>query len=131
MTPTLWIAVVIASGLGALVVLLLVYRDINLWVQAWTSGVPVTVYDLIGMRLRKTDPRVIIDNRIRAAKAGIHLSLPQLESHALAGGRVPVVVSALIAARQANVALSWDDATRIDLVGNDPLAAVRSAPGVE
>jgi uncharacterized protein YqfA (UPF0365 family) len=50
-----------------------------------------------------------------------------LESHYLAGGRVPNVVRALIAANRANIELSWKTGTAIDLAGRDILEAVQTS----
>ena len=99
----------------------------NLWLQARFSGVPVSFAELIGMWLRKVNSRAIVVSRITAAKAGVELSTSQLESHYLAGGRVPNVVRALIAADRANINLTWQVATAIDLAGRDILEAVQTS----
>ena len=99
----------------------------SLWIQAYMSGARVSFFDLIGMSLRKVNARTITVSRITAAKAAIELSTAQLESHFLAGGRVPNVVRALIAATRANIELSWETATAIDLAGRDILEAVQTS----
>jgi uncharacterized protein YqfA (UPF0365 family) len=99
----------------------------SLWLQAMLSGARVTFAELIGMTLRKVNARTITVSRITAAKAGLDLSTAQLESHYLAGGRVPNVVRALIAATRANIELSWETATAIDLAGRDILEAVQTS----
>ncbi len=98
---------------------------VQLWVAAWASGVSVNLSRLIGMRLRKIPPRIIIEPRISASKAGIELSIDKLEAHYLAGGNVPAVVNALISADKANIALAFDRAAAIDLAGRDVLEAVK------
>ncbi|MCA9299719.1 MAG: flotillin-like protein FloA [Phycisphaerales bacterium] len=122
----LWIAV----GFGALilVVLLIVLGQfVNLWVQALLSNAYVGFTEIIGMRLRKVDPRAVVLSRIRAVKAGINISTAQLETHYLAGGRISNVVSALIAANNARIELPWNIATAIDLAGRDILDAVNTS----
>ncbi|HEX7010872.1 MAG TPA: flotillin-like protein FloA [Phycisphaeraceae bacterium] len=125
-TIGLVIALVIA-GLIALFFVLFVLKYANLWLQATLSGAHVGFLDLIGMQFRKVDPRVIVLSRIRAVKAGLSISTAQLETHYLAGGRVPTVVTALIAADRAKIDLPWDTACAIDLAGRDILDAVQTS----
>jgi uncharacterized protein YqfA (UPF0365 family) len=83
--------------------------------------------DLIGMRLRKVNADVIIQSRIRALRAGLPMEQAAMESHVLAGGRLPNVISAMIAANSANIDLPWKVATAIDLAGRDILDAVQTS----
>lgn len=117
----------IIVGLIALLFVMLIFFYGNLWLQARFSGAPVSFAELIGMSLRKVDARVIVVSRITAVKAGLNLTTAQLESHYLAGGRVPNVVRALIAADRANLNLTWQVATAIDLAGRDILEAVQTS----
>ena len=117
----------VVIGLILLLFVMLVIFYGNLWLQARFSGAPVSFAELIGMSLRKVNSRTIVVSRITAAKAGLELTTAQLESHYLAGGRVPNVVSALIAADRANINLSWQVATAIDLAGRDILEAVQTS----
>jgi len=121
------IGILIVVGLVALVILVVIAQFMNLYIQALVSGAKVGLWELIGMRLRKVDPRTIVFSRIRAVKAGIQISTAQLESHYLAGGRVPTVVQALIAADRARIELPWDQACAIDLAGRDILDAVQTS----
>ena len=123
----LLIVVLLGVGLGVLLVLALVGSYIALWFQAWLSAAPVSFAELIGMRFRKVDPRLIVLSRIRAVKSGLSISTAQLETHYLAGGRVPTVVTALIAADRAKIELPWDVACAIDLAGRDILEAVQTS----
>jgi len=107
-------------------VLLLYYVPIGLWVTAFFSGVRVKlIRDLVGMRLRKVPPAVIVKSLITAHKAGIAVDPPNLEAHFLAGGHVQKVVNALISADKANIDLSFERATAIDLAGRDVFEAVQ------
>jgi uncharacterized protein YqfA (UPF0365 family) len=97
-----------------------------LFITAYFSGVKVKIFkDLVGMRLRKVSPYVIVRNMIASTKAGIKLETSQLEAHYLAGGNVSNVVIALISAHKANLDLSFEKATAIDLAGRDVLDAVK------
>ncbi len=121
------IAILIVVGIVLLVIFAVVFQFINLWVQALLSGAPVKIFSLIGMRLRKVRPDVIVLSRIKAVKAGIDISTDQLEAHYLSGGRVPSVVNALIAADKAKISLPFDQACAIDLAGRDILDAVQTS----
>lgn len=97
----------------------------NLWLIARLSGCPVPFVQLVSMRLRKVDLRTIIFSHIRTAKAGIAVPVVTLETHYLAGGRVPNVISALIAAHKAGIPMTWDDLAALDLANHDVLAMVQ------
>jgi uncharacterized protein YqfA (UPF0365 family) len=79
------------------------------------------------MKLRKVPPTLIVDARIRAVKAGLHIDTDAMEAHYLAGGNIINVVQALIAADKANIELSFQQAAAIDLAGRDVYDAVRTS----
>ncbi|MBL0928123.1 MAG: flotillin-like protein FloA, partial [Phycisphaerales bacterium] len=114
-------------GLLVFIFIIIAFQFINLYIQALLSGAKVSLPALIGMKLRKVDPRTIVLSRIRAVKAGLDLSTNQLETHYLAGGRVPSVINALIAANRARINLPFDVACAIDLAGRDILDAVQTS----
>jgi uncharacterized protein YqfA (UPF0365 family) len=101
----------------------------NLWRQAWSSNAPISFPELIGMKLRKVDLRLIVQSYIRARNAGLSITVQQLETQYLAGARVSNVVEALIAARAVGMQLDWNTASAIDLAGGDILDEVRSRIG--
>ncbi|TBL70378.1 flotillin-like protein FloA [Paenibacillus thalictri] len=101
------------------------FVPIMLWVSALASGVRIGIITLIAMRLRRVIPSRIVNPMIKATKAGITLTINQLESHFLAGGNVDRVVNALIAAHRANIELPFERAAAIDLAGRDVLQAVQ------
>ncbi|MHC4271465.1 MAG: flotillin-like protein FloA [Planctomycetota bacterium] len=100
---------------------------LRLWLQAYFSRAKIKFTELVGMRLRKVDAKTIVLSKITAIQAGIDLTTKDLESHYLAGGRVPNVVRALIAANRANITLTLKTATAIDLAGRDILDAVTTS----
>lgn len=126
MDKFLWVALVVV-GLFVLVLIFVIGQFINLYIQALLSKAPVGLLEIIGMRLRKVDIRTIVYSRIRAVKAGLEIPTNALETHYLAGGRVPNVISAMIAARSARIELPWNIATAIDLAGRDILDAVQTS----
>ena len=118
---------IVVLALIGLVAFLLFIKFFRLWLQAKLSKADVKFAELIGMWLRKVDIRMIVINKITAIQAGLQLTTQDLESHYLAGGRVPNVIRALIAANRANIALSLKIATAIDLAGRDILEAVQTS----
>jgi uncharacterized protein YqfA (UPF0365 family) len=118
--------VLLAVGIGFIfLVVLLTFVPVMLWISALAAGVGISIFTLIGMRLRRVIPNRIINPLIKAHKAGIDVSINQLESHYLAGGNVDRVVNALIAAHRANIELTFERAAAIDLAGRDVLEAVQ------
>lgn len=115
-------------GLIGLIVISITGKFISLWFQAFVSGTPISLFNIIGMSLRKIPPRVIVNARINAFKAGLKdITVSDLETHYLAGGHVTEVVQALIAADKANIPLDWRRATAIDLAGRDLREAVQTS----
>lgn len=98
---------------------------VRLWIAAISSNVKVSLFALVGMKLRRVKPNMVVLPMIRATKAGIDVDINQLESHLLAGGKVGRVVDALIAAHRAKLDLTFERAAAIDLAGRDVLEAVR------
>jgi uncharacterized protein YqfA (UPF0365 family) len=121
------IYVIIASGIGAIFLLWLLFYfiPVGLWFTALVSGVRISLLQLILMRWRKVPPGVIVTSLIASTKAGLQLKRDDLEAHYLAGGHVQAVVNALISADKANMELDFKTATAIDLAGRDVLEAVQ------
>ena len=101
------------------------------WIQAFFTRANVSFWDLIGMSFRKVKPSVIVPSKIMAVQAGLddpEMTTKALEAHYLAGGNVPLVVRALIAAKKAKtIKLSFREATAIDLAGRNVLEAVQTS----
>jgi len=110
-----------------IIVFFTLFQFLNLWIQAFFSGVHISFFDLIGMRLRKVPATTIVNARIQASRAGLDVSQREMESHVLAGGNVVNVINAMIAANKANIDLSWRTATAIDLAGRDILDAIQTS----
>jgi uncharacterized protein YqfA (UPF0365 family) len=121
------VALLVIVILVVIVFFLLFLKFFRLWLQARLSRADVKFSELIGMWLRRVDTRTIVLSKITAIQAGLTLTTRDLESHYLAGGRVPNVVRALIAANRANIELSLQTATAIDLAGRDILDAVQTS----
>ena len=101
------------------------FVPIGLWISAISAGVSVSIFNLVGMRLRRVPPDKIVLPLIKANKAGLKVNSDQLEAHYLAGGNVDRVIDALIAAHRAAINLNFERACAIDLAGRDVLEAVQ------
>jgi uncharacterized protein YqfA (UPF0365 family) len=105
----------------------------NIWFQAYMSNARVSFFSLVGMSLRQVNARVIVQSKIMAMQAGIAndpaagINTRRLEAHYLAGGNVPGVIRAIIAAHRADIDLDFDRAAAIDLAGRDVLDAVQTS----
>jgi Uncharacterized protein conserved in bacteria len=106
---------VIVLGVAGLILFALIVSFFSVWLRALLAGAPVSIFNLVAMRLRQVPYSVIVDARIRATKAGIKLSVDEIEAQYLAGGNVIACVQALIAAQKARIALDWQRACAIDL----------------
>jgi uncharacterized protein YqfA (UPF0365 family) len=100
---------------------------VRLWIAALAAGVRTGIFNLIGMRLRKVNPQVVVPSMIMSHKAGIRVEMDKLEAHYLAGGNVIRVVKALISADKANIPLTFERACAIDLAGRDVFEAVKTS----
>lgn len=121
---------IIGSGfflvlLIAFVMIFLHFVPLGLWISALAADVRVGIVTLVGMRMRRVPPAKIILPLIKANKAGLNVTVNQLEAHYLAGGNVDKVVDALIAAHRAQIPLPFERSAAIDLAGRDVLEAVQ------
>ena len=120
------LSIVIIIAVVLFLFLFLYFVPLGLFITAYFSGVKVKIVrDLIGMRLRKVPPVLIVRSMITATKAGLTIDQGKLEAHYLAGGNVTKVINALISADKANLGLTFERATAIDLAGRDVLEAVK------
>ena len=122
--PTVTVIIIVVLAIIAISVFLSFF-PIMLWISALASGVRVGIITLVAMRFRRVVPSRIVNPLIKATKAGLGLTINQLESHFLAGGNVDRVVNSLIAAQRANIELEFERAAAIDLAGRDVLQAVQ------
>jgi len=120
------LSLVLIIAIIFVLIVFLYFVPIGLFITAYFSGVRIKIFkDLVGMRLRKVPPVVIVRGMITATKAGLKLEQGKLEAHYLAGGNVVKVINALVSADKANLGLTFERATAIDLAGRDVLEAVK------
>ena len=115
-----------------LAIFALVARYLRLWVQSYASSAGIGLFDMVAMSFKKVNPAVIVRSKIMAVQAGLGdssgVTCQALEAHYLAGGRVPLVVQALIAAKKAKIAeLDFKRAAAIDLAGSNVREAVQTS----
>lgn len=90
--------IILIGVIGLLIVLFFVFVPVGLWISSLAANVKVSIFNLVGMRLRRVVPSKIVIPLIKATKAGLNVNVNQLEAHYLAGGNIDSVVDALIAA---------------------------------
>lgn len=117
--------VVVAGIICLVIILFFVFVPVGLWISSMAANVKISIFNLIGMRLRRVTPSRIVIPLIKATKAGLKININQLEAHYLAGGNVDKVVDALIASERAGIELTFEKAAAIDLAGRDVLEAVK------
>jgi uncharacterized protein YqfA (UPF0365 family) len=125
------IVLLIAVGVGVLLISVLIFNLIGAWVKALFNQAPVGMGRLVAMKFASIPYGLVVDARITAVRAGIELSADQIASHYQAGGNVVPTVQALIAADKAGIQLDWNRACAIDLAtkgsGKSILEAVRTS----
>jgi len=120
------VAGIICLGIiGLLIVLFFNFVPIGLWISSMAANVRISIFNMVGMKLRRVKPAKIILPLIKARQAGLNLNVNQLEAHYLAGGNVDNVVDALIASERAGIELRFEKAAAIDLAGRNVLEAVK------
>ncbi|MBE6992359.1 MAG: UPF0365 family protein [Ruminococcaceae bacterium] len=125
MTPDVIITVVIIAVIILFLAVFFALVPVTLWISALAANVRISLWTLIGMRLRRVVPSRIVNPLIKSIKAGIDIPINKLEAHYLAGGNVDRVVNALIASQRADIPLEFERAAAIDLAGRDVLEAVQ------
>ena len=131
MNPMFMFGIIALIVIFALIFFAIFARFISLYIQCWMTGADISLLELGLMSIRKVNPATIVRAKIIAVQAGLtevyQISTRDLESHFLAGGNVPNVIRALVAAKKANIDLDWQTAQAIDLAGRDILEAVRTS----
>jgi uncharacterized protein YqfA (UPF0365 family) len=122
-----WLILGIVVLLVGVFFLVIFFSFVRLWIQSLLTGARITIWDLVGMKLRNVDYAMIVRQKIALVQAGVKVSTQDLEAHYLARGNVPKTAAAVIAAHKAKMELPWKDAAAIDLAGRDVLEAVRTS----
>src|SRR6266436_643099 len=107
--------------------LVIFFSFLRLWIQCFLTGAKISIWDLIGMKLRNVDYSMIVRQKIALVQAGVKMSTQEMEAHYLSRGNVPKTAAAVIAAHKASIDLPWKTAAAIDLAGRDVLDAVKTS----
>jgi uncharacterized protein YqfA (UPF0365 family) len=107
--------------------LIVFFSFLRLWIQCFLTGARISIWDLIGMKLRNVDYAMIVRQKIALVQAGVKVSTGEMEAHYLSRGNVPKTATAVIAAHKAGIDLPWRIAAAIDLAGRDVLDAVKTS----
>ena len=115
--PQLWMLIVAFFAVVAVILVFVVVVNYGKpWFQAYMSNARVTIWNLIGMSLRKVDANVVVKAKIMALQAGIstdpgnQISSRRLEAHYLAGGDLPKVRERLKRLGRRRPLVSWQQA---------------------
>jgi uncharacterized protein YqfA (UPF0365 family) len=122
-----FVSLFILAVVLVVLILLLYYFPLGLWIRTLAAGVPLSIGALIRMRVIGVPAGLIVANLVRARKAGVNVSVDQLQSHVLSGGNVENVTLAMIAAQRAQIPLEWQRAAAIDLAGRNVLEALQTS----
>ena len=114
----------------------------SLWWEGYNCGAQIGLIELVIMGLRQVNQKGIMKAKIKAVQAqlkterdlpkgasfdGTFVTTNSLEAHYLAGGNVGNIIEALVASKNAGIALEFDQAAAIDLAGRDVVEAVRTS----
>src|SRR6516162_7859109 len=113
--------------LVAIFALVIFFSFLRLWIQCLLTGARISIWDLVGMKLRNVDYPMIVRQKIALVQAGVKVSTQDMEAHYLSRGNVPKTATAVIAAHKAGMDLPWRVAAAIDLAGRDILEAVKTS----
>ncbi|MBX9679627.1 MAG: flotillin-like protein FloA [Gemmataceae bacterium] len=107
--------------------LIIFFSFLRLWIQCFLTGAKISIWDLVGMKLRNVDYPMIVRQKIALVQAGVKVNTQDLEAHYLSRGDVPRTAASVIAAQKAGIDLPWRIAAAIDLAGRNVLDAVRTS----
>lgn len=106
---------------AAAIPLLVIWRQWSkwrrLWGEAYLAGVQISMFDLMGMTMRKVDSELLVRCLIRLHQGGADVSLRQLESGYLQGVNIENVTTAALIAQHRNLKLSFQELIATDLEG--------------
>ncbi|MBK6283652.1 MAG: flotillin-like FloA family protein [Draconibacterium sp.] len=116
---------IIIGAIILIILFLMFYIPFGLWFAATISGVKISVFQLILMKVRKSPIQEIVKGLIVSEKGGLNLNREELEAFRLTGGNIQNVVNGMVAAKKAGLKLSFKNAAKADSQGIDILKAVK------
>ncbi len=125
--PDLGTILLVVGLLVVFVLLVILLKFFKLWIQAYFSNARISLFELVGMWLRRVNASTIVSSKIALVQANLPVETKDLEAHYLAGGHVESVARALIAADRARIPMDFRTAAGIDLAGRDVLDAIQTS----
>jgi len=107
-------AAVVIMAFSLLVLLVFAFNFLP-WLRALTSGTPVSLPAIIGMRLRRVPVGTVLRFLIMARHAGLDVSCREMESAYLQGADLEKLTLAMIKAKREGMDLSFQDLVEADL----------------
>ncbi len=111
---TVFLIALVFVGFVMFVMLVLMIWMLRPWVKAFTSGTPISVFQIIGMRFRKVDLGLVLDQGIAANQAGFPVSWNDLESAYLQGVDLERLTTAYIAAQKRELGFTFQELVDAD-----------------
>lgn len=100
-----FLVLAVVAIIVVLIVLGVMWNFGMLWIQAQLSAAPISLFDLIAMRLRRVPLQLIVNARITSKKAGLDITSDLWEAHYLARGKVEDLLRAIITSHQGRLEL--------------------------
>src|SRR5713226_5705466 len=86
--PTGWLIFIAIMLIVGIFFLIVFFSFVRLWIQAFLTGAKISIWDLIGMKLRNVDYAMIVRQKIALVQAGVKVSTQEMEAHYLSRGNV-------------------------------------------
>jgi uncharacterized protein YqfA (UPF0365 family) len=102
------------------IVLAVMARYVNIWFQAFMSGVPISIFEIIGMRFRRTNVSAVVRALVMAKQGGVAVSCDEMEMVYLQGVNLEKVTLAAIEAKKQGIDITFDEL--VDAERQDRLA---------
>src|SRR5258708_16489695 len=118
-----WVVTGVILAFIGVIGMVVFFSFIRLWIQSLLTGANISMFNLVGMKLRNVDYGMIVRQKIALVQAGVKISTEDLEAHYLSRGNVPRTATAVIAAHKAGMDMPWKTAAAIDLAGRAGLHA--------
>jgi len=119
--------IIIAAVVVILILLVLMLKFGLLWLKAFFAKAYVGLFNMVGMTLRRVPVSLIVNNYIKAKRAGVGITTTDMESYYLYGGDVSTVLEAVIRAKNASIQLDWKQACDMARTRRDLLGAVETS----
>ena len=117
MPPIAFLFIIMILAFFIMIFILNHFCPISLIILASREGVKISPSQLISMRVRKVNAYLVVETAIRLHKSGIDIDISNLECHFLSGGNLAKVANVLIAAKNDNRELTFNQVCALDLMG--------------